>query len=129
LRLRVDDAVRATRVALREGILAGGGTALLRASRAIDVSALAPDEAAGAGALRLALCEPARRIAENAGIDGSVAVERTLALGDCDGLDVTTGQYGDLIEAGVVDPAIVARASLEAAASVAKVVLTTEAAV
>jgi chaperonin GroEL len=125
-RSRIEDAVRATRAALREGIVPGGGVALLEAGDAIDPSGLHHDEAAGADIVRSALCEPARRIAENAGLDGSVAVETTRALPPGDGLDVLSGEYGDVIDAGIVDPAIVARVALESAASVAKVVLATE---
>jgi chaperonin GroEL len=125
-RLRIEDAVRATRAALREGIVPGGGVALLEAGDAIDACGLDADEAAGAAIVGRALSEPARRIAENAGLDGFVAVERTHRLPSGDGLDVVSGEYGDVIDAGVVDPALVARVALQSAASVAKLVLAIE---
>jgi chaperonin GroEL len=123
---RADDAVRAARAALREGIVPGGGVALLEAADAIDTSGLGADAAAGAEIVRRALSEPLRRIAENAGIDGSVAVARTRALPEGDGLDVRSGEYVDMIDAGISDPALVARVALQSAASVAKLILTTE---
>ena len=125
-RSRIEDAVRATRAALREGIVPGGGVALLEAGDAIDPSGLGEDEAAGAEIVRCALSEPARQIAENAGLEGSVAVERTRALPSGDGLDVRSGEYGDVIDAGIVDAALVTRVALESAASVAKVILVSE---
>jgi chaperonin GroEL len=123
---RTEDAVRAARAALREGIVPGGGVALLAAGDAIDARAFDPEAAAGAEVVRRALSEPARRIAANAGFDGSVAVERTRALPAGHGLDVASGEYVDLIDAGVLDPTLVARVALQNAASVARAVLATE---
>jgi chaperonin GroEL len=128
-RLRTQDAVRAARAALREGIVPGGGVALLEAGEAIDAGGLTPDEAAGAETVRRALSEPVRRIAENAGLDGSVATRVTRDLPSGDGLDVIGGEYVDMIDAGVLDPALVVRVALQSAASIAKVVLATEAVV
>ncbi|MGH2947440.1 MAG: chaperonin GroEL [Solirubrobacteraceae bacterium] len=126
-RLRIEDAVRAARAALREGIVPGGGVAMLEAGEAIDTGGLGLDEAVGAAIVRRALSEPVRQIAENAGLDGSVAVERTRALPAGDGLDALTGEYGDVIDAGILDPTLVVRVALQSAASVAKLVLATEA--
>ena len=123
---RTEDAVRAARAALREGIVPGGGVALLEAGDAIDARGLSDDVAAGAEVVRRALAEPARRIADNAGLDGSVAVRRTRALPAGDGLDVVAGEYVDMVDAGVLDPTAVVRVALQSAASVAKVVLATE---
>ena len=123
---RVQDAVQATRAALHEGILPGGGVALLNAQAAIETGGLAPDEATGADVVRRALEEPLRQIARNAGYDPSVAVAAVRGLEPGHGLDAATGSYGDLIEAGVIDPTLVTRSALEHAASVAKLVLVTE---
>jgi chaperonin GroEL len=125
-RHRVEDAVQATRAARTEGILPGGGVALVNAQAAIDTDGLSPDEATGAAIVRRALEEPLRWIAGNAGFDGSVVVERVRALGPGEGLDAATGSYCDLVEAGVIDPAMVTCSALEHAASIAKTVLTAE---
>jgi chaperonin GroEL len=125
-RLRVDDAVLATRAALKEGIVAGGGSALLRAQEAIDTSGLSGDEVTGAEILRAALDQPLRLIASNSGFEGSLALERVRAMGPRDGLNSATGEFCDLIDAGVLDPAMVVRSTLQNAASIAKNVLTTE---
>jgi chaperonin GroEL len=123
---RVHDAVQATRAALHEGIVPGGGVALLNAQPAIETSGLAPDEATGARVLRRALEEPLRQIARNAGFDPA-AVVATIGGRDAGfGLDAATGSYCDLVEAGVIDPLLVTRSALEHAASIAKVVLVTE---
>jgi chaperonin GroEL len=124
--LRAEDAVRSTEAALRGGVVPGGGVALLRAAEAIDAGALGPDEATGAAIVRRALEEPLRRIAENAGVDGSLAVARVRTLGPREGLDAAAGQYRDLVATGIVDPAPVVRTALETAASIAKTVLVTE---
>jgi chaperonin GroEL len=100
--------------------------ALLRAREAIDASGLEADEVTGAEIVRRALEEPLRRIAENAGIEGSVAVERVRGLGPREGLDAAAGEYRDLVDAGVVDPTLVVRSALENAASIAKTVLVAE---
>jgi chaperonin GroEL len=123
---RTEDAVRAARSAVREGIVPGGGVALLEAGDAIDAGGLGEDAATGAAIVRRALAEPVRRIADNAGLFGTVAVERTRALPAGDGLDVVGGAYVDMIDAGILDPTVVVRVALQSAASVAKVVLATE---
>jgi chaperonin GroEL len=125
-RHRVEDAVQATRAARTEGILPGGGVALVNAQPAIDTSGLEPDEATGAEIVRRALEEPLRWIAGNAGFEASVVVERVRELGPGEGLDAATGAYCDLFEAGVIDPTMVTRSALEHAASIAKTVLTAE---
>ena len=127
--LRVEDAVHATRAALEEGLVPGGGVALLDARAAIDPAAFDGDEAVGAAIVRRALEHPLRQIADNAGWDGSVAVLRLDALPAGHGLDARTGEYADLTAAGVVDPLKVVRCALENAASVAKTVLAAEAVV
>ena len=123
---RVEDAVQATRAALHEGILPGGGVALLNAQVAIETAGLALDEATGAEVVRRALEEPLRQIAENAGYEPSVVVGTVRGLEPGEGLDAATGAYTNLIEAGVIDPTLVTRSALEHAASVAKTVLVTE---
>jgi chaperonin GroEL len=123
---RSEDAVRAAEAALREGIVPGGGAALLGAQEAIDATGLEPDETTGAMILRRALEEPLRRIATSAGMDDSLAVERARALGPGGGLDAVTGEWRDLVEAGIIDPTLVIRSALEAAVSIAKTVLVSE---
>jgi chaperonin GroEL len=123
---RVQDAVQSTRAALHEGILPGGGVALLNAQDAIDTTGMAPDEAIGAEVVRRALEEPLRQIAGNAGLDPSVVVGTVRGLEQGEGLDAATGAYGDLVEAGIIDPTLVTRSALENAASVGKIVLVTE---
>jgi len=125
-RHRVEDAVQATRAARTEGILPGGGVALLNAQAAIDPTGLEPDEATGAGIVRRALEEPLRQIATNAGAEPSVVVSRVRAMRAGEGWDAAAGTYCDLLEAGVIDPTMVTRAALEHAASIAKNVLTAE---
>jgi chaperonin GroEL len=126
---RVDDAMHATRAAVEEGIVAGGGVTLLYAAKAID--RLAPDNAdqkMGIDIVRRALRAPARQIAENAGADGSVVVGKLLdSKGGNFGYDAQTGEFGDLLEAGIVDPAKVVRIALQDAASIAGLLITTEA--
>jgi chaperonin GroEL len=129
---RIEDALAATRAALEEGIVPGGGVVLLRARAALDGLELTGDEATGAMCLRLALDEPMRRIAANAGYDPAVVVESVLRSSrERDepnlGFDAVTGTYGDMIAAGIVDPARVTHAALEAAVSVASMILTSEA--
>jgi chaperonin GroEL len=125
-RHRVEDAVQATRAARTEGILPGGGVALIDAQAAIDVDGLEPDEATGAEIVRRALEEPLRLIAGNAGFEPSVVVDRVRGLRPGEGFDAGRGVYCDLVEAGVIDPTMVTRAALEHAASIAKTVLTAE---
>jgi chaperonin GroEL len=124
---RVEDALQATRAALEEGIVAGGGVALLRAGEALDVDALDGDEATGAKIILRALEEPVRQIAENSGFEGSVVVNDVRKVGPTEGLNAETGEMTDLIKDGVIDPAMVTRSALQNAASIAKNILTTEA--
>jgi chaperonin GroEL len=124
---RVEDALQATRAALEEGIVPGGGVALLNAQEAVDSSGLNGDEATGAEIIRRSLEEPIRQIAENSGMEGSVVVEKIRGLKPGEGLDADTGDYGDLVKAGVIDPTMVTRSALQNAASIAKNILTTEA--
>jgi chaperonin GroEL len=124
---RVEDALQATRAALEEGIVPGGGVALLNAQEAIDPKALDADEATGAEIIRKSLEAPIRQIAENSGFEGSVVVEKIRGLKPGEGLNADTGEYGDLIKAGVIDPTMVTRSALQNAASIAKNILTTEA--
>jgi chaperonin GroEL len=124
---RIEDAVSATRAAIEEGIVAGGGTALLHAASVLDDNlGLSGDEATGVGVVRKATAEPLRWIAENAGHEGYVVVERVRALDAGQGLDAATGEYGDLLVAGVIDPVKVTRSALRNAASIASMVLTTD---
>jgi chaperonin GroEL len=126
---RIEDAVSATRAAVEEGIVAGGGVTLIRAESALDKVDLEGDEATGATIVRDALAEPARRIAQNAGYEGSVIVARIRDESDTRGFDATTGEWTDMMKAGIVDPAKVTRSALQNAASIAALVLTTESAV
>jgi chaperonin GroEL len=125
---RVEDALQATRAALEEGIVPGGGTALLVAQAALDLDKIADaDEKTGARIVHRALEEPLRQIAENAGLEGSVVVNDVRRAGDGQGLNAATGEMVNLIEAGIIDPAMVTRSALQNAASIAKNILTTEA--
>src|SRR5215203_1979948 len=125
---RVEDALQATRAALEEGIVPGGGVALLEATAAIKVDDIADDdERTGARIVLRALEEPLRQIAENAGLEGSVVVNDVRKGEAGHGLNAATGEYGDLVAAGVIDPAMVTRSALQNAASIAKNILTTEA--
>ncbi|WP_300379174.1 chaperonin GroEL [Henriciella sp.] len=125
---RVDDALNATRAAVEEGILPGGGIALLRASRAITTRGLNDDEQAGIDIVRRALEAPVRQIAQNAGLEGSVVVANVMAKTDRGyGFNARTEVYEDLVANGVIDPAKVVRSALQNAASVAGLLITTEA--
>ena len=130
---RFEDALNATRAAVEEGIVPGGGVALLRAIGAVEelLKKLDGDEATGAKIVRRALEEPARQIAENAGYEGSVIVQKILAetKNPRFGFDAATGEFRDLVEAGIVDPAKVTRSALQNAASIGSLILTTEAVV
>jgi chaperonin GroEL len=129
---RIEDAVSATKAAIEEGVVPGGGTALLRARSSIDdvIAKLEGDEATGASLVRLAVEAPTRTIAENAGEEGSVIVERVLNEKKPNvGYNAATGVFEDLVKAGVIDPAKVTRAALQNAASIAGLLLTTEAVV
>jgi chaperonin GroEL len=124
---RVEDALQATRAALEEGIVPGGGVALLNASEAIVPEAFEdPDERTGAGIVLRALEEPVRQIAENAGVEGSVVVNHVRELKAGEGFNAETGEYHDLIKDGIIDPTMVTRSALQNAASIAKNILTTE---
>ena len=123
---RIEDAISATRAAIEEGIVAGGGTALVHALPALDDLGLSGDEATGANIVRKAAAEPLRWIAENAGLEGYVAVSKVADLPVGQGLNAATGDYGDLAAAGVVDPVKVTRSALRNAASIASMVLTTD---
>src|SRR5689334_22333906 len=125
---RVEDALQATRAALEEGIVAGGGVALLRATQAINLDVISiDDEKTGARIVLRALEEPLRQIAQNAGFEGSVVVNEVRRAEAGIGLNAATGEYVDLVGAGVIDPAMVTRSALQNAASIAKNILTTEA--
>ena len=123
---RVEDALHATRAAVQEGIVAGGGVALLRAQAALDTFELVGDERMGVSVVRRALEEPLRHIAENAGLDGSTVVDRARAGHGDFGYNAATEEYGPLLAMGVVDPVRVVRCALQNAASVAGLMLTTE---
>ncbi len=127
---RVEDALNATRAAVEEGIVPGGGVALLRAAKALDSLALklSGDEATGAEIVRRALEEPIRQIVQNAGLEGSVVVEKVKAAKDvAQGFDAESNQYVDMMHAGIIDPTKVERIALQNAASIASLLLTTEA--
>ncbi|REF30321.1 chaperonin GroEL [Calidifontibacter indicus] len=123
---RIEDAISATRAAIEEGIVAGGGSALVHAVSVLDKLELDGDEATGANVVRKAAAEPLRWIAENAGLEGYVAVSKVGELEAGNGLNAATGEYGDLIKAGVIDPVKVTRSALRNAASIASMVLTTD---
>lgn len=123
---RIEDAVSATRAAIEEGIVPGGGTALLRSREAIDGLSLEGDEATGANLVFRALDAPTRQIAQNAGHEGAVVVQQVETAGGNTGFNADTGEFEDLVAAGVIDPAKVTRAALQNAASIAALLLTTE---
>jgi chaperonin GroEL len=125
---RIEDAVSATRAAIEEGVVAGGGTALVRSRPAVAkvVESLSGDEATGARTVYESLVAPARNIADNAGLEGAVVVQRVESEKGAIGLNAATGEFTDLIKAGILDPAKVTRAALQNAASIAALVLTTE---
>ncbi|HYP47041.1 MAG TPA: chaperonin GroEL [Thermoleophilaceae bacterium] len=124
---RVEDALQATRAALEEGIVPGGGVALLRSAVAVKLDELEGDEKTGANIILRALEEPVRQIAQNSGYEGSVVVNDVRKAKGNMGLNADTGEMTDLIKAGVIDPAMVTRSALQNAASIAKNILTTEA--
>ena len=125
---RVEDALQATRAALEEGIVPGGGVALLNAAVAVkkDFEALEGDEKTGANIILRALEEPLRQLAYNAGLEGSVVVSQVRAAKKGQGLNVDTGEIEDLVKNGIIDPTMVTRSALQNAASIAKNILTTE---
>ena len=126
---RVEDALQATRAALEEGIVPGGGVVLINSIKSLDGLKLSGDEATGASIVRRALEEPLRQLAENAGLEGSVVVGEVKSKKAGIGLNVDTGEYVDLVKAGIIDPAMVTRSALQNAASIAKNIITTEAVV
>jgi chaperonin GroEL len=124
---RVEDALQATRAALEEGIVPGGGVALLNAAAAIKVDELDGDEKTGAHIVARSLEEPIRQLADNAGLEGSIVVDKIRTGTKGQGLNVESGEYEDLVKAGIIDPTMVTRSALQNAASIAKNILTTEA--
>jgi len=123
---RFEDALSATRAAVEEGIVPGGGVTLLNVQSALDGLTGSPDEMHGIAIVRRALEEPLRQIAENAGFEGSVVVNKVKTLPKGHGFNAATEEYGDMIGAGVVDPVKVTRSALQNAASIASLILTTE---
>jgi len=123
---RVDDALHATRAAVEEGIVAGGGVALIRAAKAVASLKLAGDEAIGADIVVRAVAEPLRQIAANGGYEGSVVVQKVGGLKGAEGFNAATGEYCDMLKAGIIDPKKVTRSALQNAASIAGLMLTTE---
>jgi len=126
---RVEDALQATRAALEEGIVPGGGVALLNAGKAIKLDSLEGDERTGAAIVARSLEEPVRQLAQNAGMEGSIVVDKIRTGTKGHGLNVDSGEYEDLVKAGIIDPTMVTRSALQNAASIAKNILTTEAVV
>lgn len=126
---RIEDALAATRAAVEEGIVAGGGTALVRALGAVESMKLKGDEAVGLAILKTAMIEPLRMIASNAGVEGAVIVEKVKEQKTSIGYNAATGEFEDMIKAGIIDPAKVTRTALQNAASAAATLLTTEAVV
>jgi chaperonin GroEL len=123
---RVEDALNATRAAVEEGIVPGGGVVLLRAAKALDTLKLEGDEKTGADIIRRALEEPIRQIAENAGAEGSIVVQKVRDAKGAYGFNAETNAYEDLMEAGIIDPTKVTRVALQNAASIAALLITTE---
>src|ERR1700755_2926263 len=126
---RVEDALHATRAAVEEGIVPGGGVALIRAQKALDKLKLEGDEAVGMAIVRRAVESPLRQLADNAGQEGALIVQEVKARSGNEGYNVATGEYVDLVKAGVVDPTKVTRSALQNAASISGLLLTTEAVV
>ncbi|WP_406318786.1 chaperonin GroEL [Streptosporangium sp. NBC_01639] len=124
---RLEDAISATRAAIEEGIVSGGGSALIHVAKVLDDLGLSGDEATGVAVVRKALIEPARWIAENAGLEGYVVTTKVSELPVGQGFNAATGEYGDLIAQGVIDPVKVTRSAVQNAASIAGMLLTTEA--
>jgi chaperonin GroEL len=126
---RVEDALQATRAALEEGIVPGGGVALLNSGKAIKLDSFDGDARTGASIVARSLEEPIRQLADNAGLEGSIVVDKIRTGTKGNGLNVETGEYEDLVKAGIIDPTMVTRSALQNAASIAKNILTTEAVV
>jgi chaperonin GroEL len=130
IKMRVEDALNATRAAAQEGIVPGGGVALMRAARVLDkIEVEDGDVQTGIRIVRRAMEEPLRRIAENAGIEGAIAAGKIEESKGSRGLNAATGEYEDLVAAGIIDPTKVVRTALQNAASIAGLMLTTDAAV
>src|SRR5688500_13232315 len=130
IKMRDEDALNATKAAAQEGIVVGGGVALLRASRVLDNhESDDPDVRTGVKIVQRALQEPIRRIAENAGVEGAVVVGQVEQLKGSKGYNAVTGEFEDLVAAGIIDPTKVVRTALQNAASISGLLLTTEAAV
>ena len=124
---RVEDALHATRAAVEEGIVPGGGVALLRASAALEKLKVSEEERWGVNIIRRVLEEPLRRIAMNAGVEGAIALQKVKDGKGAFGFNAATEEYEDLMKAGIIDPTKVVRTALQNAASVAGLMLTTEA--
>ena len=124
---RVEDALHATRAAVEEGIVPGGGVAFIRAQKALDAVALEGDEKIGLEIVRRAIEQPLRTLADNAGKEGALIVQEVKKRKGNEGYNVATGEYEDLVKAGVVDPTKVTRSALQNAASISGLLLTTEA--
>jgi chaperonin GroEL len=124
---RVEDAMHATKAAVEEGIVPGGGVALLRASGALEDVDLAGDKQIGVNIIRRALEEPMRWISQNAGFEGSIVVQKVRDLKDNEGYDAGTDAYGDMLDKGIIDPTKVTRTALQNAASISGLLMTTEA--
>jgi len=126
-KLRIEDALNATRAAVEEGIVSGGGVAYVQAIGALnDLTPENMDEKVGVDIVRRALEEPLRQIAGNAGVEGSVVVEKVKTVDPGVGFNALTGEYVNMIESGIVDPAKVTRSALQNAASISAMILTTE---
>jgi chaperonin GroEL len=124
---RVEDALHATRAAVEEGIVAGGGVPLIRAQAALEKLTVGDEQRFGVNIIRRAIEEPLRQIAQNAGEEGSIVVQKVRDGKNSFGYNAATNEYGDLLAMGVIDPAKVVRSALQNAASVASLMLTTEA--
>ena len=127
IKFKVEDAVEATKAATEEGIVAGGGVAFIDAIPELKNVAVTGDEAVGLEIVRRALEMPMRQIAENAGVEGSIVIEKVRAMKPGEGYDAATGKYGKMVEFGIVDPAKVSRTAIQNASSIAALILTTEA--
>jgi chaperonin GroEL len=123
---RVEDALHATRAAVAEGIVPGGGVALIRCEKALDSLGTEGDESIGVDIIRKSLTEPLRQLALNAGLEGAIVVEKVKSLGLNEGINIQTSEYIDMFAAGIVDPTMVARTALQNAASIAGLLITTE---
>ena len=123
---RVEDALHATRAAVEEGLVAGGGTALLRCEKVLDKLTLTDDEMIGVDIIRKSLSEPLRQLAINAGLEGAIIVEKVRGLDKDSGINIQINEYGDMFKFGVVDPTMVTRAALQNAASISGLLVTTE---